>query len=218
MENSKKKRKRKRTKDIREVDTLPENRELRYEDITHIVEYLVRTKSRNYTFDCWTEDDIAQEIRIICFKALAHFDVSRVKEDKWQNFFGRCVDNGLKNLKRDNYIRPTPACKGDCGLLHGEKEDEQLLGKVCKKYLRHQNNTRRKIKILHPVPIDVIGENIKDSAMEKALEIKDLERFLLEKIPEKFKEPLVKMLNGLDKEVSKKDKQKVREYVNKILD
>jgi len=141
-----------------------------------------------------------------------------VKEDKWQNFFGRCVDNGLKNLKRDNYIRPTPPCKGDCGLLHGEKEDEQLLGKVCKKYLRHQNNTRRKIKILHPVPIEVIGDNIKDFGIEKDLEIRDLQEHLLEKIPEKYKEPLIKMLNGQDKEVSKKDKQKVREYVNKILD
>ena len=71
---------------------------LTYADIEDIVEYLVKTKSYGYTFDCYTTADIAQEIRIICFNALGKLDMDRVKDGKLQNFFGRCVDNGLKNL------------------------------------------------------------------------------------------------------------------------
>jgi hypothetical protein len=190
-----------------------------YDDIAHIAEYLVRTKCRNYTFDCWTEADIGQEIRIICFKALAHFDVSRVKPDKWQNFFGRCVDNGLKNLKRDNYLRAAPPCKGDCSFLHGsEAEDSVELGRVCKRWLRFKSNLKRKIKVLHPIPIEVIGDSVRDFNAESALESRDLQDHLMSRMPSHLREPLLKMINGRDKELSRKEKQKVRECVNRILE
>ena len=148
----------------------PIQTDVKYDDITQIVEYLVKTKSRNYTFDCWTEDDIAQEIRIICFKALDHFDVGRVKPDKWQNFFGRCVDNGLKNLKRDNYIRSSPPCKGDCGFLHAEERTNANIGTVCKRWLRFRRNIQRKIRVLHPIPIDIIGDSVRDVSIEDQVE------------------------------------------------
>jgi len=197
----------------------PIQTDITYDDIAKIVEYLVKTKARNYTFDCWTEDDIAQEIRIICFKALAHFDVGRVKPDKWQNFFGRCVDNGLKNLKRDNYLRPSSPCKGDCELFHGDSEDDNIpLGMVCKRWLRFKSNRDRKIKVLHPVPIEVIGDSVPDSNIEKDVEMRDLQDHIVSLMPQKLKGPLIKMLNGKDKEVSRKDKQKVREHVNRILE
>lgn len=148
---------------------------LSYSDIEDIVEYLVKTKSRTYSFDCYTEEDIGQEIRIICFRALDHFDINRVKEDKWQNFFGRCVDNALKNLKRDNYLRTSPPCKGDCGFLHGDQFINEA-GRICKRWLRFRNNLHRKIKVRHPIPIEVIGDNVKDSNHEKEIESRDLEK------------------------------------------
>ena len=191
--------------------------EVKYEDITDIVEYLVKTKSHNYTFDCWNEEDIAQEIRIICFKALDHFDVSRVKPDKWKNFFGRCVDNGLKNLKRDNYIRYSPPCRGDCGFLHDDERTNANIGTVCKKWLRFKANLQKKIRVLHPIPIDVIGDSVRDVDTNDEVDAKDLENHLISQMPEELKTPLIKMLDGRTKEVSRKDKQKVREYVDRIL-
>jgi len=195
----------------------PIQTEIKYEDITEIVEYLVRTKSRNYTFDCWTEDDIAQEIRIICFKVLDHFDVKRVKPDKWRNFFGRCVDNGLKNLKRDNYIRSSPPCKGDCGFLHVEERTNADVGIICKRWLRFKRNMRRKIRVLHPIPIDVIGDSVRDLNVDNEVEARDLQEHLISQMPNELKVSLTKMLDGRSKEVSRKDKQKVRECVDRVL-
>lgn len=200
-------------------DKGPIQTEVSYNDISKIVEYLVKTKSRNYTFDCWVEDDIAQEIRIICFKALKHFDVKRVKKDKWQNFFGRCVDNGLKNLKRDNYLRPDTPCKDGCGFLHGDDaENSKELGRVCKRWLRFKRNLKRKIKILHPIPIEIIGDSVRDYNAEEGLECRDLQEHLMSRMPERLRAPLLQMLTGKDKEVSRKDKQKIRDCVERILE
>lgn len=193
------------------------NKNLSYKDIEKIVEYLVRTKSRIYSFDCYTEEDIGQEIRIICFRALDHFDITRVKEDKWQNFFGRCVDNGLKNLKRDNYLRTSPPCKGDCGFLHGDQYMNEL-GRICKKWLRFRKNLQRKIKVKHPIPIAVIGDNVKDGNQEKEIETRDLEKYVLESIPEELRGNLRLMLDGHGKDVPRKEKKRIQELVKRILE
>jgi hypothetical protein len=195
----------------------PKQTDVKYDDISEIVEYLVRTKRHNYTFDCWSEDDIAQEIRIICFKALDHFDVSRVKPDKWKNFFGRCVDNGLKNLKRDNYIRYSPPCKGDCGLIHADERTQANIGIVCKRWMKFKDNLKRKIRVLHPIHIDIVGDSVKDVNTNNEVDTRDLQDYLISKMPEELKVPLMKMVDGRSKEVSRKNKQKVRECVDRIL-
>lgn len=192
--------------------------ELSYKDIEPIVEYLVKTKSRTYSFDCYTDEDIGQEIRIICFRALDHFDITRVKEDKWQNFFGRCVDNGLKNLKRDNYLRTSPPCKGDCGFLHGDQYMNNELGRMCKKWLKFRSNLQRKIKVKHPIPIQVIGDNVKDSNQEKEIESRDLEKYVLESIPEELRDYLKLMIDGRGKDVPRKEKKRIQALVKRVLD
>lgn len=187
-----------------------------YKDIEHIVEYLVNVKSRNYTFDCYTYDDIAQEIRIICFRALKHFDINRVKEDKWQNFFGRCVDNALKNLKRDNYLRTSSPCRGDCGFLHGDEYIGNHLGKVCNRWLKFRKNLQRKMKVMHPKPIEIIGDNIKDNNQEKEVEMRDLENHVIESIPEELRKYFRMMISGKSKEVPRKYKKKIQDLVKSL--
>lgn len=196
----------------------PIQTEIKYDDITNIVEYLVRTKSRSYTFDCYTEDDIGQEIRIICFRALKHFDISRVKEDKWRNFFGRCVDNGLKNLKRDNYLRTVPPCKGDCGFLHGDEYMNNVLGKVCKRWLRFRKNLQKKIKVLHPIPIEIVGDSIKDNKIQKDIEAKDLEEYVIDSIPDDLRTYLKMMLKGHGRNVPRREKKRIQDFVRGILE
>jgi hypothetical protein len=192
-------------------------KKLSYSDIEEIVEYLVKTKSRTYSFDCYTEEDIGQEIRIICLKKLDDFDSSRVKEDKIQNFFGRCVDNALKNLKRDNYLRTSPPCRGDCDALHGDQFINET-GLVCKKWLRFRNNLQRKIKVKHPIPIEVIGDNVKDSNHQEEIESRDLEKHVLESVPEELKDYLILMMDGKGKQVPRKEKKRIQIFIKRILD
>lgn len=192
--------------------------ELTYEDIEEIVEYLVRTKSYNYSFDCFEPADIAQEIRIICLRALKHFDVNRVKEDKWQNFFGRCVDNGLKNLKRDRYLRTTPPCKSDCEFLHGDEHLDKDMGLVCKRWLKFNKSLQRKRKIKHPVPIDLLGDITQKASFESTIEARDLKNHLYSIISDDLKPAFRMMLRGNAKKVSKDKRLRIQEIINSFIE
>lgn len=192
-------------------------RRIKYEDIEDIVEYLVRTKSYSYSFGSWTPEDIGQEIRLICFQKIEHFDPTRVEEDRWKNFFGRCVDNALKNLKRDNYLRTSPSVRID---ISGMTPEEVLEFKKTEDYSRwkkFQVNLQRKLRILHPIPIDVLGDTIKHNKLEAELEYKDLEKFVVDSIGFHLKKPLQMMLDGKSESVSKKDKRKVQAFVKRLM-
>lgn len=190
---------------------------LSYEDIHDIVEYLVRTKSQGYTFDCYARADIAQEIRIICFKALDKLDLERVKDGKLQNFFGRCVDNGLKNLKRDNYIRTSSPYKKRFEQLDDDDESEEA-EEVREKYGRHQKRIKRRLAIKHAIPLDSLGDLINNDRFQREMEYKDLERYLLEKANDDIMVPLKLILSGRTGEVTRRERRRVQQFVKKALD
>lgn len=192
-------------------------KELSYTDIERIVEYLVSTKSNSFSFDVYGPEDIGQEIRIICLRALQHFDTEKVQPDRWANFFGRCVDNALKNLKRDNYIRPSTPCKDDCSALHGEEYLTSDIDGVCKRWLKHRQNIQRRIGIMHPVNIEAIGDVIKDSKMDQDIQFRDLTNYILEKLPDELHEPFEEMLNGRGSKLTLNQRRKVQKAVKALL-
>ncbi len=188
---------------------------LTYKDIEIIVEYLVKVKSRDNTFDCFEPADIGQEIRIICFKALDHFDFEKVKENKLVNFFGRCVDNRLRNLKRDRYIRFASPCNSDCDMLHSG-DDNQDMSQVCKRWLRHQERIEIQKVIKNPVSIELVGD-LRDNKFEKTIEAEDIKRFLIDNIEDRLRPGLVKILTGTPKMVPIKYRREIQASVRLIM-
>jgi hypothetical protein len=165
----------------------------------------------------YSPEDIGQEIRIICFKALQHFDVTRVEKDRWTNFFGRCVDNGLKNLKRDNYIRPSTPCPVDCSYLHGDEYLTNEVDGVCKRWLKHRENIQRRIGVIHPVNIEAVGDVVRDFKMDDEGQYRDLRNFLIEKLPVELHKPLDEMLAGRGSKLSLNQRRKVQKAVKALL-
>ena len=188
---------------------------LTYKDIESIVEYLVKVKSRDNTFDCFEPDDIGQEIRIICFKALDHFNFEKVKKNKLVNFFGRCVDNRLHNLKRDKYIRFASPCNSDCDMLHGGEKDTEL-SKICKRWLKHQDRIAKQRVIKNPVSIEIVAE-LRDNKFEKAIEAEDIKRFLINNIEDSLRPGLIKILTGSGKKVPIKYRREIQASVKLIM-
>lgn len=188
-------------------------KKLTYSDIEHIVEYLVGVKSHMYTFDCYSSEDIGQEIRIICLRAIEHFDFERVQPDKWANFFGRCVDNALKNLKRDNYIRFQSPCKSDCKFLHGPSDQ---LSKVCRKWLKHQNTVGRKKNVKNPLNIDNVGD-VQDNAFEQNIIADDIKCYLVDTIDDDLRPALIRLLNG-DRSINAKERKKIQTFVKEAME
>lgn len=191
--------------------------EVTYDDIKDIVEYLVRTKSYSYKFDCWEPDDIAQEIRIICLSKLEKFDPEKTQPDKWQNFFGRCVDRALMNLKRDNYVRTSSPYKKKFQQLN-ESDKSPEAEKIRERYAAFQARIKERLSIIHAKPLCLIGEISRETDFEQDLEYKDLEEHLLDSAPNHLKIPLRLMLSGKAKKVTRREKRKVQSYVKSMLD
>jgi hypothetical protein len=183
-----------------------------YKDVEHIVEYLVKVKSDQNSFDCYTSDDIGQEIRLICFRALEHFDLSRVKEEKLVNFFGRCVDNAIKNLKRDKYIRYSGPCTGECKFLHSD--DTIDLQNVCKRWLRFKKGIQVKLNIRHPLNIDDLP--IHDDDVDESVDWQDYKHYLINCVPDNLKKPLREFLFE-DVKLKKKDREEIKEALIGLL-
>lgn len=115
------------------------------EQILQILEKTARTLAKKFKFGYYDEDDIVQEAILIALQALPSYDNSRPLE----NFIWVCMHNGLYNLKRSKYFRPTPPCT-QCplgGTLHagGESCTEFSSVTQCKWYVRwvERNNTRK---------------------------------------------------------------------------
>lgn len=188
---------------------MAKKKKLTYKDIEPIVEYLVKVKSKQNTFDCWDVEDISQEIRIICLNALEEFDHKRATDEKHiLNYFGRCVDNRLKNLKRDNYIRYTPP-----QINENDSEDEML-----EKYIRYQEYISRKENIKHPVNIELVGEMPVKFDAEEQIIAEDIKTHLLDNIKDNLKAPLKNIIDGAKKDISNKTKKEIQDSVKDILD
>jgi DNA-directed RNA polymerase specialized sigma24 family protein len=68
------------------------------------VEKIAKIK-RIQKFAYFTGNDIMQEVWVICLKALEHY---KSQNGNLENYLNRCVNNRLKNLKRDRYFRLIP--------------------------------------------------------------------------------------------------------------
>lgn len=94
---------------------LKDKKDLTYDDIHDLVEYLIITNANSFSFDGFTEEDIAQEIRLKCFLLLPKWDKSKCGGNPiW--FFKQAIKNHLLNLRRDqSHKNPnyTPENKGN---------------------------------------------------------------------------------------------------------
>ena len=114
---------------------------LEYNDIHDIVEYLIKAKSAKIkTIGIYDSDDIAQEVRVKCFKIINKFSSSKGSA---VNFFGVCIDNSLTDLIRRHTLRRSNVCfyclfniKGVC--QYYEDIDN------CEKYSRFLTNKKSK--------------------------------------------------------------------------
>lgn len=186
-----------------------------YQDIEDIVEYLVSKKSSMYRFGYYESDDIAQEIRLICLEKLDKLDTSQPRE-KWKNFFGRCVDNSLKNLKRDKYVRVSSLKKKHDALKKDDKSKEAQ--EIREKWQREEKKIKRRLALQHPLPVDDYNDVIQNRKFNHEMEYKEMERFLLEKAEGQIVENLEAIFDGRISSLSDKQRRKVQAFVKETLD
>jgi len=124
-----------------------------YEVLHDDIERLVSMKSGMYTIPGFDRDDIAQEIRMMCLKALEKYEPSKNHSTPF-NYLARCVDNRLRNLLRDN----------GATIAKAKKEDERAI-KRCEQKMRLQT----------ALPI---GDEVHEDSLGSAPIVNDITEFV----------------------------------------
>lgn len=81
-----------------------------YDDAQDLVETIVSMKKTKYNYPGIDPEDLAQDIRIMCWEALEkNFDPTKLGKSVF-HFVARVVDNGLYNKFRGIYLDNNPPC------------------------------------------------------------------------------------------------------------
>lgn len=81
-----------------------------YESVIDLVETIVSMKKVKFNFPGVDPEDLAQDIRVMCWEALEHkFEPGKVGKSVF-HFVARVVDNGLYNKFRGVYLDNNPPC------------------------------------------------------------------------------------------------------------
>lgn len=117
-------------------------RSLIYDDIAEIVEYITKIKSIRFgMLGIYDYEDIAQEIRLKCHRILPQFQPGKTTAF---NYFGRCADNLLRDIRRRHTLRKTNVCSR---CVYYRNKECFLYGKhpkECERYKIYLINKERK--------------------------------------------------------------------------
>ena len=121
-----------------------------YDDISSIIEELVAVKCRKYATGYISYEDIAQEVRIKCWKVMGRYDEKFGKLKPWLNVV---TENHLKNLIRDKFCMFTPPKRRNPEYFdaHGTPTQKALNDPKVRSYLVAYD---RKKSIKRPLSID----------------------------------------------------------------
>jgi RNA polymerase sigma factor (sigma-70 family) len=125
--------------------------EQEYLEVQNIVEDLVRIKSRKFAKRYLSHEDIAQEIRIKCWKAIPTFDTE--KGQSLKTYLNVVTENVLRNLMRDKFATFSPPCKKRCDHYDaaGRPTDKAHL---CPTFKRYFAAYKKKCAVRMPASVD----------------------------------------------------------------
>lgn len=129
---------------------------LSYKEISPIVEDLVRIKSYKFRKRFIGRDDVAQEIRLKCWKSLPSFDPERGQSIK--TFLNVCTENHLRNLMRDTFATFNPPCKKTCD-HYDENGRPTRSAYECEIFTTYYKKYQRKCAIRMPASVDSAFES-----------------------------------------------------------
>jgi hypothetical protein len=138
-----------------------------YNDHTSLVETIVSIKKGKYRFPGVDPEDIAQDIRIICWEALSRFDPAKMGKSVF-HFVARCVDNRLYNQFRGIYLDNNPPC-----LRCPEWDKENKTCKIeeigCDRIVQYRDRMSRRRAIAAPSSYSSLDDGAEGSVEDMKL-------------------------------------------------
>ena len=144
-----------------------------YEDATSLVETIVSLKKKKYQFPGVDAEDMAQDIRVICWEALSRFDQEKLGKSVF-HYVARCVDNRLYNQFRGVFLDNNPPCLR-CEDYIKETKECRIDEVGCDRIIQYRDRMSRRRAIAAPTSYSVMDQDsesvAEDMVVPKALTI-----------------------------------------------
>jgi hypothetical protein len=132
-----------------------------YDDARGLVETIVSMKKTKYNYPGHDPDDLAQDIRLICWEALKKLDPDKLGKSVF-HFVAKCVDNALYNKFRGVYLDNNPPCLR-CPEYVKETKTCRIKEVGCSRIVQYRDRMSRKRAIAAPLSynahLDSDGDN-----------------------------------------------------------
>lgn len=205
------------------TSNLPKGSGLSYYDVEDMVETIVNMKKAKYQFGGTDPEDLAQEIRLICWESLQKFDQSKVGKSVF-HFVARCVDNALYNKFRGIYLDNNPPCLR-CPEYIKETKQCAIQESGCTRIVQYRDRMARRRAIASPLSYNnatpesndcpILHDNMSVGSTTGACDLDDTFRSSLDPNLVPYYD---KMISGHENEVPAHFKRLVQTQVRLIME
>ena len=165
-----------------------------YEDVSDDIERLVSMKVGIYQIPGFDRDDIAQEIRMVCVKAISKYDAAKNHSTPF-HFLARCTDNRLRNLVRDNAAT----------LPKSKINDKRAQERVRQKRALHSA-----LSVGHDIPEDSIGD------YNEVQNASDLRESVINSLPDDVKPSFTLLIHAGPPAISKTHLRTIKKVIRDL--
>ena len=128
-----------------------ENWDQVWSNIGPVVERIVKRSASRHAFAYYSEEDIAQEIRLIALNAYRSY---KPELGALENYLAKSVVNRLSNLRRDRrYSLPRPCQQFRCELAQPNGGCELPDRNMCVNWRQYESAYARGVGILNPASL-----------------------------------------------------------------
>lgn len=190
------------------------------EEVLKVIDNVANRLASRFKFGFHTIEDMKQQARLFCIKAMPKYDRKRPLE----NFLWTHARNRLFNYKRDNFYRPDKPCL-NCPLKAYDPHCQYSASQCtefddkedCELYASWNKRTQAKKNVMNPVEMSGIDDTqeknmkIGGRPMEEILDDAELFRIIDINLPMEFRANYIKMRGG------GKVQKVIRDKINAII-
>lgn len=158
-------------------------------------------------------EDLQQEVRLACIRALAKFDPTRIGPSPYA-FLKRCARNHLFNLNRGTFVPNNPPCTR-CPLWDKHNKLCTINEEGCDKILEYRKNMEAKAAIKYP---DQLGSYDTIDRTNGNIEAFLLDHSIRETLPPNLIKDYNLMLQGRTSEISSRNRSRIRKLVKTLIE
>jgi hypothetical protein len=176
------------------------------------VEAIIHSEGYKNAIPGYSQEDIAQEIRLECWRVMKFYDPQRIGPYPYK-FLQVCIKNFLYNMRRGTYVPNNPPC-ARCPMWDKYAKKCIVNEEGCESIVEYRKKMAIKANLKSPAPIEF---EINDNKFELDEGGFVLHESIINKLPENLIPYYKKMINGDKKGIPVKSKKEIRKIVKELL-